>query len=447
MRKNDLTTGVIWKKLILYFLPLAAGTVFQQLYNAVDGIIVGKYVGTVALAAVGGSAALISAALVNFFVSLTGGGSILIAQFFGANNNKALSKAVHSSMIFAAACGVFISVVGFLLTPYMLVWMKTPSDSLPYSVKYLHILFLGSAFQLVYNMAAGILRAVGDSKNPFKYLAISCSLNIALDLLAICVLDMGVAGAAYATVLSQMICCLIIVLKLFRVRDCAYGLSLKELKVDFPLLRRMLGIGVPLSLQSLMYILTNIFIQVGINSLGTVTVAAWTLSDKIDGFFWGFMAAANVTVSNFVGQNHGKGDYGRIKKGIKSSFIIFMSFGILYGALLLLFSRPLLPLFNNDPEVIDCAWDIILFFAPLYWTWVINEVLSGALRGEGKTLVSFMIVAVSICGFRLIWLATAFKAHPTIICLAASYPIAWGLASLGMTIYYVIRMKRKSVIK
>lgn len=446
MYKNDLTTGNIGKKLILYFLPLAAGTLFQQLYSAVDGIIVGKYVGTVALAAVGGSAALISTGLVNFCVSLTAGGSILIAQFFGANNTRALSRSVHTSMLFAAICGVIISIAGFFASPFMLVLMKTPEETLDYAVLYLHILFAGSVFQLIYNMAAGILRAVGDSKSPFKYLAVSCTLNIVLDMLAVKVLGLGVMGAAWATVLSQAIYCFIIVFKFFSLKDCAFGLRFKELSIDMHLLRRMLGIGIPLALQSLMYIFTNMLIQVGINTLDTVIVAAWALSEKLDGFFWGFMSAADISISNFVGQNYGKGDYGRIKKGIKLSFIIFISLAAVYGALLLC-SRPLLFIVNDDPAVIENTWQIILFFGPLYWTWVVNQVLSGALRGEGKTLSSFIITAIGICGFRLVWLTTAFKAVPTLRCLSASYPLSWVLAGVVMSIYYLIHMKHKTVIK
>lgn len=442
--KNDLTQGNIWKKMSLYFLPLAVGTVFQQLYNAVDGFVVGKYVGTIALAAVGGSATLINNALVNFFVGLTGGGSVLIAQYFGANNKERLSKASHTSILFATICGVGISILGYFMTSTILGWMKTPLDTMEDAVSYLSIIFCGMLFQLLYNMAAGILRAVGDSKSPFVYLSVSCVLNIGLDFLFVAGFKMGVAGAAVATIVSQLICCVLTLRKLVIAKDAPYALHFKEITIDFRLLGRMLVIGGPLGLQSVMYSITNILIQVGLNTLSTAIVAAWALSSRLDGFFWGFMNAANTTISNFIGQNFGKGDYDRMKKGLKVSFVLFMGLTIAYSIVLLVVSPVVIPAFTDDPEVIDLTWQIILFFAPLYFTWTVNEIFSGALRGEGKTLISFIIIALSICVFRLVWLATVFKAAPSLMNLSYCYPISWVLASCAMTIYYVIHIKHKA---
>ena len=445
--KNDLTQGNIWKKLSLFFLPLAIGTIFQQLYNAADGLIVGKYVGTIALAAVGGSAAALSTALVNFFVALGNGGTVLIAQFFGASNHKSLTKAVHTSLIFAFVCGVIISIVGYIKTPEILAVMKVPDDTMADAICYLRIIFAGVIFQVIFNMGAGILRAIGDSRSPFIYLTISCITNIFVDLLFVKQFQMGVAGAAYATIMSQALSCFLTLSKLVRARDESYGLKFKELKVDFPILKRMLSIGLPIGCQSLMYSITNVIIQVGINSLGTVVVASWALAGKFDGFFWGIMSAANTSITNFVGQNYGKGDFERIKKGIKISFVLFMGFSVIFCASMLLFSPYIIPLFGDDQEVIECTWSIVKFFGPLYWIWTINEVFSGALRGEGKTLVSFVVSIFLICGFRLFWYFVIFRLYPTLTCLSLCYPISWAAASIAMTVYYLIHIKRKSMVQ
>lgn len=447
MNKNDLTQGNIWKKLILYFLPLAAGTVLQQLYNAVDGLIVGRFIGTIALAAVGGSATTISHALINFFVALTNGGAVLIAQYFGANNDKALKKAVHTFLISLSVLGIVISIVGFIFTPHILALMKTPAETIAESVEYLRIIFVGVLFQVVYNMGASILRAVGDSKEPFIYLGISSVINIALDLLFVCVFHMGVAGAAYATIISQGISAVLVIANLIKAKTESYGLSLDALKVDWKILKRMLGIGLPLGCQSLIYSLTNMIAQVGVNVLGTVVVAAWAVEGKLDAFFWGLMTSVNTTITNFVGQNYGKGDYERMKKGVKISFVLFMGLSFAFCALLLLTPHLFVPLFDSNPEVIECTIHLVYFFGPTYWIWTINEVLSGALRGEGKTTITFGIAVFAICVFRLTWLKFVFGANPTLDCLSACYPISWTLASVGMIIYYVIHTKHKSVVQ
>jgi len=447
MNKNDLTQGVIWKKLVLYFLPLAAGTIFQQLYNAVDGIVVSKFVGTTALAAVGGSAAQIFGALVNFFVALTSGGSVLIAQYFGANNSRALRKSTHTSLSFSAIVGIVITIFGFAFTPDMLVIMKTPDDSMAEAILYLRIVFSGVLFQIVYNMAAGILRAVGDSKSSFIYVAVSCTVNIVLDILAVKTLHMGVAGAGYATVISQALCCGLAVAKLIKLKDEDFGLRIKEIAIEWRSLKRVLALGTPLAMQSLMYSITNLMIQVKINSLGTVVVASWALTSRIDGFFWGFMTAAGVTISNFISQNYGKGDIERMDKGVKASFIIFMIVGGSFSAFVLSFGTRFIPIFSSDPLVIDCTWQIMLYFVPYYPIWVVNEVLSGALRGEGKTLPAFIITACSICIFRVIWLYTLFAMYPTLFCVSMAYPVSWTLCDVIMIIYYIYHIKHRNMVK
>lgn len=442
MERNDLTKGPIASKMLKYFLPLAAGNIFQQLYFAVDALIVGRYAGTLALAAVGGSASAVSLAVTNFFIALCGGGTILIAQFYGANNYGALKKAVHSSILFSFIIGLIISGSAYMLTERILLLTKVPAESLALSRDYMQIIFAGLIFALVFNMAAGILRAVGDSKTPFIIVTASCIINIVFDYVLIAVVDLGVTGAAIATIFSQFVCALVAVLKLVFAGDKVYRLRLSCLRIDFRILGRMLAVGVPLALQSVMYSITNVASQVCINTLGTVAVASWGLLGRIDGFFWAMMSAANTTMSNFAGQNFGKKDYERMKKGLVSGLIIFECIAVIYSVILLSCGRSIVPLFDPNPDVVSTTVTMFFCFAPFYPVWVVNEVFSGSLRGEGKTLVPFFILMFSVCIFRLIWMNSIFVAHPTIPGLALMYPVSWAIADIGIVTYYFLHIKK-----
>ncbi|MBR5926374.1 MAG: MATE family efflux transporter [Firmicutes bacterium] len=443
MEKKDLTQGSIYKKLILFFLPLAAGNVFQQIYYAVDALIVGRYAGTIALAAVGGTAGSFSYAAVNFFIAMCGGGSVLISQFFGARNHESLKNGVHSSMWFSVILGVVVSAGLYMMTRCILLWTKVPSDSFEMAFEYLRIIFLGMVFIIVYNMAAGILRAVGDSRTPFIIVAVSCVINIVSDYVFVAVLGRGVVGAAVATVLSQLVCAVVCVIRLMRIKDDDCVLRLSELKPDFDYLKRSLMIGVPLALQSLMYSVTNIRSQVCINILGTKTVAAWGLTGRIDGFFWGLMAAANICVTTFIGQNYGKRDFARMKAGVKASFVIFEIVAVSFSVTLMLTARSILPWFDKDPEVIESTMLVFKALVPFYFIWVVNEVFSGALRGEGKTFGPFLVLMFSVCIYRLIWMSTVFAARPNLLWLCLCYPTSWVIAGSGMFVLYMINIRKR----
>ena len=285
MDKNlDLTTGSIPKKLLLFFIPIAAGTLFQQLYNTVDAMVVGKFVGTEALAAVGGSAAMIIALFIGFFVALTSGASAVIAQLSGARQEEDVSKAVHSAFTFSILAGLGLMAIGIPMTPGVLRLMKTPEDTMVDSIRYLQIYFSGSVFVLVFNMGSSILQAMGDSRHPLYYLIFCCFCNIVLDLFFVVGLRMGIAGAAIATVLSQLLSSLLI-LHRFCTMDASHKLHLKKLRIHGSLMRKMLMIGIPAGLQASMYNVSNMIIQIAINSLLTVAVAAWSVSSKVDGIY------------------------------------------------------------------------------------------------------------------------------------------------------------------
>ena len=435
MGNHDLTTGVIWKKLILFFLPIAAGTLFQQLYNTVDTMVVGKFVGREALAAVGGSAAQIIALFIGFFVALTGGASAVIAQLAGAQLTDKVSKAVHSAFTFSILAGLGLTVLGLPLAPAVLRLMKTPAETMQDSVTYLRIYFSGTVFMLVFNMGSSILQAVGDSRHPLYYLIASCVCNIVLDLVFVVGFRMGIAGAAYATVISQILSSVLVLHKFCRLQNACH-LSLKNLKIDRNIMKHMLMIGVPSGLQASMYSLSNLIIQIAINSLGTVTVAAWTMASKVDGIYSSISTALGIAVMGFAGQNFGAGNKDRVRKTFRVSLSIFLPVTVLLAATVMFFGYFGLHIFLDDPEVIRTTQEILWYFVPFYILWTFIEIVSGSLRGIGDAVVPLMITGVGICLMRLIWVPTVFRAFHSLAGLTLCYPVSWLLTATALLIYY-----------
>jgi putative MATE family efflux protein len=435
MKGQDLTQGVIWRQLLRYFFPILWGTFFQQLYNTADAIIVGNYVGKEALAAVGGSAAQIVNLLVGFFMGLSSGATIIISQYFGAKNEAGLNKAIHNATLFSLSGGAFLTVIGIIFTPLALRWMGTPEDTMAYSLSYLRIIFSGTIFTLIYNMGGGILRAMGDSKRPLYFLIISCLTNIILDLVFVAVLGLEAAGAAIATVLSQLLSCILIINTLHKLPN-TYRLSIRGLKPDRISLANILKLGLPTGVQASMYSISNLLIQASINTLGTDTVAAWTAASKADSIFWMIMNAFGTTIVTFVGQNFGADQRERAKKGVKVCFFITMGTALAVMSILFLFAKYLLNIFTTDANVIEIGRIIILFTVPGYISWVFVEIMSGAIRGAGDVFTSMLISVIGICVLRLIWIYTAVPYYHRIETICLSYPITWAITGLAYTIYY-----------
>ncbi len=431
----DLTTGSIAKKLVLFFIPIAVGTLFQQLYNTVDAMVVGKFVGTEALAAVGGSAAQIIGLFIGFFVALTGGASAVIAQLAGARQEEDVSQAVHSAFSFSILAGIALMIVGIPMTPTVLRWMQTPADTMAQSILYLQIYFSGSVFMLLFNMGSSILQAIGDSKHPLYYLIACCFCNIILDLVFVIGFKMGTAGVACATVLSQLLSCILVMQRFFRAKTF-YRLTLSQLRIHPGIMKKMLLIGIPSGLQASMYSISNLIIQVAINSLMTVAVAAWSVSSKVDGIHSAITTALGVAVMGFVGQNYGAGKEDRVRETLRVAQKIFFPVTMVLSAVVLLFSAYGLHLFIDDPEVISTTQRIMLYFAPFYIIWTFIEILTGSLRGIGDAFVPLIITVIGICVLRLIWVATLFPIFHVIDGLCACYPISWAITALALYIYY-----------
>ena len=436
LSNKDLTSGTVWKRLLLFFLPIAAGTCIQQLYNAVDGLIVGRFVGTVALAAVGGSSSQVINVLIGFFVTVTAGASVVIAQIYGAGRTEDVRIAAGNAIAVFALLGFLLMALGLVASPAMLRLMQTPEDTLPASVLYLRIYFLGVPFILVLNMESNMLRSVGDSFSPFLFMVVGCISNIILDVVFVVFFHWGVAGVAIATVAAQIINMLLLTRRLIRT-DEPYRLSFRELKLKGVYLSNMFRLGIPAGLQNTMYGVANMIIQVGVNSLGTVVVASWAMTAKVDGVFWAVSNALGAAITSFVGQNLGAKRMDRVQLCVRQGLILAFSITIGLSGLIMLAAKPLLHLLTKDPAVISTTWEMLLYFVPFYFTWTLIEVLSAVLRGSGDAVRPVVIIAFGICLFRILWICTVFRWFHTVPVLCLTYVASWTLTSIMILIYFV----------
>ena len=433
--ENQITGGVIWKQLLVFFFPILLGTFFQQLYNTADAIIVGKFVGKEALAAVGGATGNLINLVVGFFVGLSSGATVIISQFFGGRRDQEVSHAVHTAVALALAGGLLLTVLGIAFSPAILRMMGTPDEVMGYAVTYIRIYFAGMIPSLIYNIGSGILRAVGDSRRPLFFLICACMVNILLDILLVVGLEMGVAGAALATILSQTVSAVLVVVTLCRA-PFSYRLEIKKIRFYKSLLDRIVQIGFPAGLQSVMYSISNVIIQASINTFGTDVLAAWTAYGKMDGLFWMTVSAFGVAITTFVGQNFGAGQYDRVKKSVRVCLGMAMGATVLLSAFLLLLGKPLFGMFTDDPEVISQGLSMLRLLVPTYFTYVSIEVLSGAVRGAGDSLIPTLMTLTGVCLLRIVWVMGVAPAYHSMPVVLLSYPITWSVTSVMFLVYY-----------
>ena len=379
-KENRITEGSIFGQLLLFFFPILFGTFFQQLYNTADAMVVGRFVGKQALAAVGGSTSTLINLLVGFFVGLSSGATVVISQFYGARKADKVHWAVHTSIAFSVIGGIIFMIVGLVGSPWALEAMKTPEDVMGHAVVYIRIYFLGIIVNLVYNMGAGILRAVGDSRRPLYFLIASCFTNIILDVLLVAVLRMGVAGAALATITSQLLSAVLVVRALMKTDDM-YKLEWKKVRIDQRMLQRIVRIGIPAGMQSVMYNISNVIIQAGVNTLGTDNVTAWATYGKVDGLYWMMINALGISATTFVGQNFGAGRLDRVRKGAGACMVIGVVLTASVGAVLYNGGHLLVELFTTDLQVQAISMDLLHFMVPTFITYIAIEILSGTLKG------------------------------------------------------------------
>ncbi len=432
---NGITDGVLWKQILLFFFPILLGTFFQQLYNTADAIIVGKFCGKEALAAVGGATGSLINLLVGFFVGLSSGASVIISQFYGARKGEDVSRAVHTTIALALASGAFLTVVGLLFSEKILILMGTPADVLVHAVKYLKIYFLGMIAQLLYNIGSGILRAMGDSRRPMAFLICAAMTNIVLDVIFVLGFDMGVAGAGLATVLSQVLSAVLVLITL-RNSHFMYRLTLRKVRFHGDMLSKIVRIGLPAGLQSVMYSVSNIIIQTSVNGFGTDVVAAWTAYGKIDGLNWMIINAFGIAITTFAGQNFGAKQYDRLRQSVRSCLKMSAIAVLSLTMLVLLVGRPMLSLFADDPVVIETGYSIIRVIVPAYISYIFIEILSGAMRGTGETFIPTLMTLAGICLVRVFWVSVVLPMRHELSMLMIIYPITWTITGILFILYY-----------
>ena len=430
----DMTQGNIIRHLITFAFPLLIGNIFQQLYNMVDTWVVGRFVSNEAYAAVGSVGPIVNM-LIGFFVGLASGAGVVISQNYGAKRYDEVQKAVHTAITMTLILGVVATIVGLSMTPYMLRLMKTPENVMPQSTAYLNTYFCGIMGLMVYNMGAGILRAVGDSKRPFYFLVVCALLNTVLDLVFVIVFDMGVQGVALATILSQGISAILVLATLLRTSECIQ-LNLSKLRIHWSILKKIIKVGIPAALQMAITSFSNIFVQSYINHFGDNCMSGWTTYNKVDQLLFLPMQSISLASTTFVGQNLGCNQVDRAKKGVYYSILLAVaSTGILMVPILI-FAPEIVAFFNSKPEVVEYGSLLLRWMSPFYILCCANQIYSGALRGAGNTRAPMIIMLSSFVLFRQVYLFIMARICNEIIPIAMSYPAGWLLCSLITTIYF-----------
>lgn len=436
-----LTEGSIWKQMLKFFFPIMFGTFFQQLYNTVDAIIVGRFVGSDALAAVGGSAGMIVNLIVGFFVGLTAGASVIVSQFFGSGDRQKVSKSMHTIYAFSIIGSVVISVVGYFFAPELLKMMSTPADIYEDSLLYLRVFLIGIVFMFVYNTGSALLRAIGDSRRPLNYLIICCIINIVLDILFVAGLQMGVFGAALATIIALAVSSILVTRALAKSKELC-DFSIREIRIDWDTLKTQIYIGFPGGVQSSMYSLSNMILQVAVNKIGTDAAAAWTTLAKMDAIYWMVGGSLGTALTTIVGQNYGAGKMDRVKKSVNIGLGLYYAFSIVIVTVLMAFQRPLFSIFTDNQAVLDIAVSAFSIMAPFYLLFSFIEIYSCALRGMGDVLIPMIMTMLGVCGFRVVWAIFVVPLNPSMELISWSYPVSWALTSACFIIYYNYKIKK-----
>lgn len=432
---KDMTQGNPYLQIIAFALPIFLSQVFQQLYNTADTLIVGRFLGTNALAAVSSSGTLIFL-LVSFFNGTSMGAGVVVSKYFGAKDNDKISRAIHTNIVFSLLCGVVLTLVGVFLTPTFLVWMKTDPDVLPEAIEYFRYFFLGSLAMIMYNACRGIMSALGDSKRPLYYLIFSSLLNVALDVLFVAGFGWGVWSAAVATVLSQA-ASVVLCLRHLLVKDQIYSVQLKKLRIDKAMLLEILRYGLPAGVQNSVIAFANTIVQTQINSFGKYATAAYGTHGKIEGFAFLPIVSFNMAISTFISQNLGAGLHDRVKQGARFGTVAAVLMAELVGVLCYIFAPQLIGLFDSNAEVIRLgtmqARTVSLFFFLLAY----SHSIAAVCRGAGKAFVPMFIMLGVWCVLRICYIAYVSHTFGELSYIYWAYPITWAISSVMYLIYYL----------
>lgn len=422
-------------QIVRYIVPLMLTGILQLLYNAADNVVVGRFDGSNALAAVGSTGALVNLIL-NVFMGLSVGTAVAVAHDYGANDHEGVQKTVHTSILISIFCGLAVGAFGCLCSGTFLKWMDTPADVLPLSTTYLAIYFLGTPASLVYNFGASILRSVGDTKRPLYYLTISGIINVVLNLVFVIIFHMSVAGVALATIISQYVSMVMILVCLVREKSCCH-LDFRKLRIHRDKLQKIIRVGLPAGIQGSVFSVSNVVIQSSINSFGSVVMAGNTAAGQLEGFAYTAMNSVYHAALTFVGQNMGAKKYHMINKVVFRCLIVVMVIGVGVGVLMYAFAEPLLRIYlPNDPEAIPYGVTRLMYLIIPYFLCGMMEVMVGGQRGMGMSILPMVTSLVGSCLLRIVWIMTIFAAFRSLPILYLAYPISWALTTAAHTIFY-----------
>lgn len=442
----DMCNGPLLGKILVFYFPLMLSGVLQLLFNAADIVVVGRFAGSSALAAVGSTSSLINL-LVNLFIGLSVGANVLVARFYGAGQKKELSEMVHTAVMTSIISGCVLIIVGIGIAGPALRLMDTPEDVISQSILYMRIYFVGMPFMMAYNFGSAVLRAIGDTRRPLFFLLIAGIINVILNLFFVISFSMGVAGVATATVISQAVSASLVLLCLMR-SEGDYRLELNKLKIFPDKLIKMVQIGVPAGLQGALFSISNVLIQSSVNSFGSIAMAGNTAASNIEGFVYTSMNAFHQAAISFTGQNYGAQKYKRIGKIVLICQVSVMIVGLVMGNAAYLFSGTLLKLYNNDTEVLAYGALRMGIICTTYCLCGMMDVMVGALRGMGYSIMPMIVSLTGACLFRIVWIYTIFQRYHSLQSLYYSYPISWGLTFAVhllcfAVIYYKLLKKQK----
>lgn len=444
----DMCNGPLTRKIITYCIPLALSGILQLLYNAADIIVVGRFSGPTALAAVGSTGSLINL-IVNLLIGLSVGASVCVANFYGAGREKDVRETVHTAMLISVIGGVIVAVVGMVFAKTFLGWMGSPDDVIDQATLYLRIYFAGMPLTMAYNFASAIFRALGDTKRPLYYLAVSGLVNVILNLIFVIVFKMGVAGVATATVVAQAVSTTLIIMCMIRSHSVIH-LQHDMLRIHGDKLKEIVRVGLPAGLQGTIFSISNVLIQSSINSFGSIAIAGNSASSNLEGFMYTSMNSVYQAALSFAGQNMGARKYSRLKKVLCNCLAIVTGIGIGMGAIMYLFRYQLLGIYSSDMDVINFGIERLELFCLTYFTCGAMDVMVGQMRGMGYSIVPMIVSLVGVCGIRIVWIFTVFKASNSLLTLYMSYPVSWVVTlavhfSTFLYVYHKVKQRTDGV--
>lgn len=444
----DMCNGPLTRKIITYCIPLALSGILQLLYNAADIIVVGRFTGPTALAAVGSTGSLINL-IVNLLIGLSVGASVCVANFYGAGREKDVRETVHTAMLISVIGGVIVAAVGMVFAKTFLGWMGSPDDVIDQATLYLRIYFAGMPLTMAYNFASAIFRALGDTKRPLYYLAVSGLVNVILNLIFVIVFKMGVAGVATATVVAQAVSTTLIIMCMIRSHSVIH-LQRDMLRIHGDKLKEIVRVGLPAGLQGTIFSISNVLIQSSINSFGSIAIAGNSASSNLEGFMYTSMNSVYQAALSFAGQNMGARKYSRLKKVLCNCLAIVTGIGIGMGAITYLFRYQLLGIYSSDMDVINFGIERLELFCLTYFTCGAMDVMVGQMRGMGYSIVPMIVSLVGVCGIRIVWIFTVFKASNSLLTLYMSYPVSWVVTlavhfSTFLYVYHKVKQRTDGV--